>query len=209
MGAVDVALWPVFGDAALRHTLADGLRQMAELHRVAATGDRSGMRQLALGIYRTLGDALAMHDDLAFEPGTGNAAAVHGGLLRVASGIERLFVDLLNLGRHRPAAVPAGLGADLARLDADTIAAIEALARRLLEAGVVSAPPAREPLGALRSAEDLRGFARLYDAVFMASSALADDLAALERAVAPLTAQPAGPAPPPSRRPRTPVPQPS
>jgi multidrug resistance protein MdtO len=209
MGAVDVALWPVFGDTALRRMLADALRQMAELHRVAATGDLSGMRQLALGIYRTLGDALAMHDDLAFEPGRGDAAAAHGGLLRVASGIERLFLDLLNLGRHRPASVPAGLEADLAHLDADTTAAIEALARRLLEGGLVSAPLATEQLGAFRSTEELRDFVRLYDVVCVALGALADDLAVLERAAAPLTEQPAGRASPPSPLPRTPAPQPS
>src|SRR5262245_36261744 len=116
MGMVDVTLWPVFGDVALRRMLADALRQMAELYRVAARGDLAGMRQLALGVYRTLGDALAMHDDLAFEPGVGRGAAVHGALLRLASGVDRLFLDLLTLGRHRAAPVPAGLEADLARL---------------------------------------------------------------------------------------------
>jgi len=208
MGMVDVTLWPVFGDTALRGMLADALRQMAELHRVAARGDLAGLRQLALGIYRTLGDALAMHDDLAFEPAVGHAADVHGALLRLASGVERLYLDLVTLGRHRPAPVPADLEADLARLDTDITAAIEALARRLLEGGV-SAPLPMPQLGAFRSAEELRDCAGLYGAVFAALGELADDLAVLERAVAPFTEQPAGPASPPRRRPRTPAPQPS
>jgi multidrug resistance protein MdtO len=209
MGMVDVTLWPVFGDTALRRMLADALRQMAELYRVAAAGDLAGMRQLALGVYRTLGDALAMHDDLAFEPGVGHAAAVHGALLRLASGVERLFLDLVTLGRHRAAPVPAGVEADLPRLDADITAAIAALAQRLLEGGGVSAPLPMPQLGALRSAEELRGCARLYDVVFAALHELADDVAVLERAVTPLTEEPVGPASPPRRQPRTPAPQPS
>jgi hypothetical protein len=167
------------------------------------------MRQLALGVYRTLGDALAMHDDLAFEPGVGHAAAVHGALLRLASGVERLFLDLVTLGRHRAAPVPAGVEADLARLDADITAAIAALAQRLLEGGGVSAPLPMPQLGALRSAEELRGCTRLYDVVFAALHELADDVAVLERAVTPLTEEPVGPASPPRRQPRTPAPQPS
>ena len=209
MGMVDVTLWPVFGDTALRRMLADALGQMAELHRVAARGDLTGMRRLALGVYRTLGDALAMHDDLAFEPGVGHAAAVHGALLRLASGVERLYMDLVTLGRHRPAFVPAGLEGDLARLDTEITATIEALARRLLESGGVSAPLPMPHLDALRSTEGLRHCAGLYDVVFAALGELGDDLAVLERAVAPLTEQPAGRASPPSRRPRTPAPQPS
>ncbi len=208
MGIIDVALWPVFGDTALRRTLADALRQLADLHRVAATGDRSGMRQRALGVYRTLGDALAMHDDLAFEPGSGDAGEVHAALLRVASGVERLFLNLLALGRHRPPSLAVSLAADLARLDADTSAAIEALARRLLE-GVGAAPASATTPMALRAADALRGLVRLYDVVFDALGALANDLAALERAIGSLTMEPAGRASPPSPRPQTPAPQPS
>lgn len=183
---------------------------MAELHRAGATGDRTSMRQRALGIYRTLGDALALHDDLAFEPGSGDAAAVHGALLRVASGGERLFLDLLNLGRHRPTVVPAALAPDLARLDADVTATIEALARRLVEHGVAGIPPVPTlPLAASGSDEELRGFVRLYEVVFDALAALSEDLAALGRAVTPLTVLPAGRPSGPSPRSRTPAPQPS
>ncbi len=209
MGLVDVTLWPVFGDAALRRMLADALRQMAELHRVAATGDRSSVRQRALGVYRALGDALAMHDDLAFEPGVGDAAAVHGALLRVASGAERLFLDLLNLGRHRPAAISPALTTALARLDDDTAAAIDALAARLVGRGDGAGQVSPARLAALSADESLHGLVGLYDVVFAALDALADDLAALERAVTPLTEQPAGRSSRPTPRPRTPAPQPS
>src|SRR5262249_56189157 len=75
MGMVDVTLWPVFGDTALRRMLADALGQMAELHRVAARGDLTGMRRLALRGYRTLGHALAMHHDLPFDPRAGPTPA--------------------------------------------------------------------------------------------------------------------------------------
>src|SRR5262245_9543012 len=207
MGAVDVMLWPVFGDTALRRMLADALRQMADLHQVAASGDRAGMRQRALGIYRTLGDALAMHDDLAFEPGGGDAASVHGALPRVTSGCERLFLDLINLGRHRPATIVPALAAEVARLDADTAAAIGSLAERLTTgAGETILHEAR--LAALRGDETLRGLVRLYEVVFAALAALDHDLGVLERAVSPLRGT-TGRAFPPSSRPRTPAPQPS
>jgi hypothetical protein len=188
--------------------LGDALRQMADLHQVAASGDRAGMRQRALGIYRTLGDAVAMHDDLAFEPGGGDAASVHGALLRVASGCERLFLDLVNLGRHRPDAIAPALVEEVARLDADTTAAIGGLAERLTTGGADTILPGAG-LSALRADETLRGLVRLYEVVFAALAALDGDLVVLERAVSPLSAPTTGRAFPPSSRPRTPAPQPS
>jgi multidrug resistance protein MdtO len=190
MGLVDVSVWPVFGDTALRRTLAEALGQMAELHRVAASGNLSGMRQRALGVYRALGEALAMHDDLGLDPGRGQALAAHDALLRVVSGVERLFMDLLAVARHRPVSVPPAVETSLERLDSDTSGAIETLRQHLLGAAPLETLPTAERLDELRTAPELRGFARLYTLAFKALGSLADDLAALARAAGPVTVLP-------------------
>jgi multidrug resistance protein MdtO len=190
MGLVDVSVWPVFGDTALRRTLAEALGQMAELHRVAASGNLSRMRQRALGVYRALGEALAMHDDLGLDPGRGQTLAAHDALLRVVSGVERLFMDLLAVARHRPVSVPPAVETSLERLDSDTSRAIEMLRQHLLGAAPLETLPTAERLDELRTAPELRGFARLYTLAFKALGSLADDLAALARAAGPVTVLP-------------------
>jgi multidrug resistance protein MdtO len=209
MGTVDVALWPVFGDTALRRTLADALHQMSELHRVAAANDRPGVRRLALGVYRTLGDALAMHDDLAFEPAAGDSAATHAALLGAVGGVERLFLDLLALGRHRPPAIPPGLVEDIGRLDTDTAATVDRLGQRLRDGLEPGAAPEGARLDALRGVDALQGLIRLYEVVLDSLQALEDDLSVLARTCSPLTVEEtAGPSPRNPRR-RTPAPLPS
>jgi hypothetical protein len=200
MGLVDVSVWPVFGDTVLRRTLAEALGQMAELHRVAASGNLSGMRQRALGVYRALGEALAMHDDLGLDPRRGRALAAHDALLRVASGVERLFLDLLAVARHRPLSVPPAVETSLERLDSDTSGAIETLRQHLLGAAPLETLPTAEQLAELRTAPELRVFARLYTLAFKALGSLADDLAALARAAGPATALPAAQSSQPSSR---------
>ena len=142
MGVVDAALWPVFGEAALRRAVAGALAQMADMHRAAARGDAATRRQLALGLHRALATVVAMQDDLAFDPGRGDRAAVHAALLRVIGGVERLFLDLLALNRHRPATTPAGADAVLARVDAETADAVARLGERArARAGPLLPPP--------------------------------------------------------------------
>ena len=200
MGLVDVSVWPVFGDTALRRTLAEALGHMAELHRVAASGNLSGMRQRALGVYRALGEALAMHDDLGLDPGRGQSLEAHDALLRVVSGVERLFLDLLAVARHRPVSASPAVETSLERLDTDTSGAIETLRQHLLGAAPLETLPTAERLDELRTAPELRGFARLYTLAFEALGSLADDLAALARTGSPVTALPAAQSSRPSSR---------
>jgi len=200
MGLVDVSVWPVFGDTVLRRTLAEALGHMAELHRAAASGNLSGMRQRALGVYRALGEALAMHDDLGLDPGRGQAVAAHDALLRVVSGVERLFLDLLAVARHRPLSVPPAVVTSLESLDTDTSGAIETLRQHLLGAAALETLPTAEQLDELRTAPELRGFARLYRLAFEALGSLADDLAALARAASPVTVLPTAQSSRPSSR---------
>ena len=119
MGVVDVTLWPVFGETALRRTLADALRQMAELHRVAARRRRrrAGASARSASIARSATRSRCTTTSRS-SPAAATRATVHGALLRVVSGgVERLFLDLLALGRHRPTAVPprGGTGARATR----------------------------------------------------------------------------------------------
>jgi multidrug resistance protein MdtO len=209
MGTVDIALWPVVGDTALRRTLADALHEMSDLHRVAAAGDRPGVRRLALSIYRTLGDALAMHDDLAFEPTAGDSAAMHAALLGVVGGVERLFLDLLALGRHRPPAIPSGLAEHLNRLDADTAAAVDRLGQRLREGLEPGPAPERGRLDELRGIDALQASIRLYEVALDSLQALEDDLSLLARTGSPLTVEETGGPSGRNPRRRTPAPLPS
>ncbi len=200
IGVVDATLWPVRGETAVRRALAAALRQIGAMHRAGVRNDGAARRAAAVGVYRTLGGVLAMLDDLDFEPGAGERAATHAALLRVIGSVERLFLDLLALGRHRAAADEAGAAVAVSRLDAAADASIERLAAALLEGGPVP-PPSPGPLLALVPATPaLAAFTRLYGVAITALDRLAGDLAALGR----LTAAP----PLPARPRRTPTPLP-
>ena len=202
MGVVDAALWPVFGEAALRRALAGALAQMADMHRAAARGDAATRRQLALGIHRALANVVAMQDDLAFDPGRGDRATVHAALLRVIGGVERLFLDLLALGRHRPATPPVGADAVLARLDAETADAVARLGDRARERGGPPSFPLPAVPEAIHTSVELAAFGHLYGAAVDAIAAVSADLDALEDRIESVTV-PAG------RPRRTPAPLPS
>ena len=202
MGVVDAALWPVFGETALRRALAGVLAQMADMHRAAARGDAATRRQLALGIHRALANVVAMQDDLAFDPGRGDRATAHAALLRVIGGVERLFLDLLALGRHRPATppparTPSSRGSTPRRptpSHASGIGRASAADRR-------PSPSRRFPKRSTHPSS-WRPFGHLYGAAVDAIAAVSADLDALEDRIGSVTV--------PAARPRrTPAPLPS
>jgi uncharacterized membrane protein YccC len=201
MAAVDVALWPVFGPTALRRGLGEALRQMAVLHRAAASGDARTRRQHAFGVYRTISDVLAMHDDLLIEPEVRpGLTAERDALLAVLGAIERVFLDVLAVARHRPEAPAPALRA----LDDRTATTLAALGVCLAELGPVPPAVVHQDVDMPTDTMAARELAETYARLLVSIDLLRDDLAALESLGPALRAlQPAR-----RRPPRTPVPQP-
>jgi uncharacterized membrane protein YccC len=204
MALVDVTLWPVFGPTALRRGLGEALRHMAETHRASAGGDAVARRTHAFGVYRTISDVLAMHDDLLIEPEVrAGLVAERDALLAVLGSIERVFLDVLAVGRHRPETPAPELGG----LDRATGTTLAALGVCLAELGPVPAPvPADErraldvPGAPLARRELNETYARLLESI----DTLRADLIRLEALTPALTAEESG-----RRRPRRmPVPLP-
>jgi multidrug resistance protein MdtO len=211
MGIVDVALWPVFGPAAMRAKLGRALQQMADFLRLDAKREEQARRERALGVYRTLGDILTMHDDLVMEPDLLDTFAFErDALLRLTSAVEQAFLLVLAVARHRPPpGSPLG-GAALGRLDASTAALIELLGQDVARAGGAASEftrPDRSLVDQLDGVPDLRELSHLYRRLLDALDVLVDDVGALDDARR-ITSQ-AVPGTPPSPRPRTPAPQPS
>lgn len=187
MAVVDVYLWPVFGPMALRRGLGDALRQVAVLHRASASGDVVARRTHAFGVYRTINDVLAMHDDLLIEPELRpGLSAERDALLAVLSAVERVFLDVLAVARHRPE-TPAP---ELAALDRATAAEIDGLGECLKTLGPV--PPSvvaerRRVLDVPDAPIARRELDETYTRLLASIDVLRDDLIALE-ALAPALA---------------------
>src|SRR5262249_54677313 len=211
MGIVDVALWPVFGPDSLRGKLARALEQMADFLRRDAMHDELVRRERALGVYRTLGDILTMHDDLVMEPDLLDAFAFErDALLRLTSAVEQVFLLVLAVARHRPPPGSALGGDALGRLDASTAALIELLGQDVARAGGAAGEftrPDRSLVDQLDLVPDLRELSHLYRRLLDAVDVLVDDVRALDEARG-ITSQ-AAPGTRPSPRPQTPAPQPS
>jgi multidrug resistance protein MdtO len=211
MGLVDVALWPVFGPASLRAKLGRALDQMADFVRRDALHEERTRRERALGVYRTLGDVLTMHDDLVMEPDLLDAFAFErDALLRLTSAVQQVFLSLLAVGRHRPPPGSALGGAALEQLDRSTATLLEQLGHHVTradDAGAALAPVERTLVDRLDAVPELHELAHLYRRLLDAVDVLVDDVRALDEARR-ITSQ-AAPGIRPSRRPRTPAPQPS
>ena len=211
MGMVDVALWPVFGPASLRAKLGRALEQMADFLRRDAMREELARRERALGVYRTLGDVLTMHDDLVMEPDLLDAFAFErDALLRLTSAVQQVFLSLLAVARHRPPPGSAPGGAALERLDRSTATLVEQLGHHVTradDAGAALVPVERTLVDRLDAFPELHELAHLYRRLLDALDVLVDDVRALDEARR-ITSQVA-PGTRPSRRPRTPAPQPS
>jgi multidrug resistance protein MdtO len=211
MGMVDVALWPVFGPAAMRTKLGRALQQMADFLRLDAKREELARRERALGVYRTLGDILTMHDDLVMEPDLLDTFAFErDALLRLTSAVEQVFLSLLAVARHRPPPGSALGGAALARLDGSTAALIEQLGQDVARAAGAAGElprPERSLVDQLDAVPELRELSHLYRRLLDALDVLVDDVRALDEARR-ITSQ-AVPGTRPSPRPQTPAPQPS
>jgi len=192
MAIVDVYLWPVFGPMALRRGLGEALRQMAVLHRASASGDVVARRTHAFGVYRTINDVLAMHDDLLIEPEVRpGLAAERDALLRVLGAVERVFLDVLAVARHRPE-TPAP---ELAGLDDATAAVIAALGVCLRTLGPVPAtiaPEARRALDVPDAPIAMREMNETYTRLLASIDVLRDDLIGLEALAPALAAEEPG-----------------
>jgi uncharacterized membrane protein YccC len=211
MAMVDVALWPVFGPAAMRGKLGRALQQMADFLRRDARREELARRERALGVYRTLGDILTMHDDLVMEPDLLDTFAFErDALLRLTSAVEQVFLLVLAVARHRPPPGSALGGAALGRLDASTATLIELLGQDVARAGGAAGEftrPDRSLVDQLDAVPDLRELSHLYRRLLDALDVLVDDVRALDEARR-ITSQ-AVPGTRPTPRPQTPAPQPS
>lgn len=167
MATVDGCLWPVFGRAQLRATLAAGMRQIAVRLRLIGIPGRPGAANATLAVHRTLADALAIQDDMALEPGGAGIDAPPADLpLHAIGGSARLLLDVLALDRDRTAPPSRDEAAALVRI----AGAIDGLADEL-----AAGAPAPEPFR-------LNGLPALdgrYALVLDALAALASDVRAL------------------------------
>ena len=166
MGMVDVTLWPVFGPDSLRAKLGRALEQIADFLRRDANHEELARRERALGVYRTLGDVLTMHDDLVMEPDLLDTFAFErDALLRLTSAVEHVFLSLLAVARHRPPPGSALGGAALGRLDGSTAALIELLGQDVGRASGAAGEftrPDRSLVDQLDAVPDLRELSQLY-----------------------------------------------
>jgi multidrug resistance protein MdtO len=134
MGVIDIALWPVFTRSALRSKFAGILHRMALLQQVAATGDERQKHKESVGIHREVAEAMALQEELAFEPTSTDAAAdmERRIVLRVLNRLQEVFLHVLETARQRASLqqheLPAPVLAAIRQVDEKIVGKLEALA---------------------------------------------------------------------------------
>jgi multidrug resistance protein MdtO len=108
MLVVDHTVWPVRASRSMRSTLASALRSLAALAAMPLThlgyaGRVARSAELRGGVYRDLAATLRLREESEMEPGAGTLAAhaEREHALRVAGGVQAVFLALLVLARHR------------------------------------------------------------------------------------------------------------
>jgi len=103
MGAVDNTLWPVFVRSTIRQKLVDMLHKIAILQRLVSQKNRAQARTTSFAIHRDLTNTLSLQDVLLLEPDLPQqeAEGEHNTLLQLINHVQRVFLKLLALGRHR------------------------------------------------------------------------------------------------------------
>jgi multidrug resistance protein MdtO len=137
MGVIDIALWPVFTRSALRSKFASILHRMARLQQVAATGDERQKCKESVGIHREVAEAMALQEELVFEPTAADAAAdtERRIVLRVLNRLQEVFLHVLEAARQRALLqqreLPAPVATAIRQVDEKVVAKLEALATTL------------------------------------------------------------------------------
>jgi hypothetical protein len=137
MAVIDMALWPVFTRSALRAKFASILHHLAALQQLAAKGDDEEKRRQAFAIHREVAEAMALQEELIFEPAAGDTDAdlERRLVLRVLNRLQEIFLDVLDTARKRAllqlSALPPLVQTEIRHMDAKIVAKLEALAATL------------------------------------------------------------------------------